>query len=176
MKLWSSIKWFVGQVDKWAPLLLAAWILYQWTPFVLKHYGMEGQTISSGSVNLVSETQRPVVLIFWATWCTPCTLELKRIQRMVNNGSIPKDSVLAITSETDLQKVQQTVKDRGYTFQIVHDQNRELSNQFKVEVTPTLIVLTEGNKMDWVSSGISPTLEWRLSQYFSKPSEQALEP
>src|SRR5687768_11186750 len=34
--------------------------------------------------------------IFWATWCGPCKLEMERLKRSVESGSIPKDAIFAI--------------------------------------------------------------------------------
>ena len=51
---------------------------------------LRGPRIDSLSMN------KPTVLVFWATWCGPCKVELARIQRLVSNSSIAPDSVVAV--------------------------------------------------------------------------------
>ena len=39
------------------------------------------------------------ILIYWATWCGPCKIELERFQSAVNEGSLPPNNVWALNIE-----------------------------------------------------------------------------
>jgi thiol-disulfide isomerase/thioredoxin len=54
---------------------------------------LEGETSPSFELTTLSGEQivlplsRNHVLVFWATWCGPCGVELGRIQRLIKKGA-----------------------------------------------------------------------------------------
>lgn len=117
-----------------------------------------------GSTTLI-EPKAKKVLIFWATWCGPCTLELSRIQKLVASQKVPGSRIYAIALDGDLDLVRKTANERGYTFTVAQDFKGELSRLLNVEVTPTIVFLDEDDKIQWMTTGISPTLELRLTNF-----------
>jgi len=166
--VWKSIKSLFKSIDRWGLYLLAGWLIFNWAPVAWKNFRMESQSVSAQKNGLESFSMRPLVLVFWATWCTPCSVELRRIQRLIDSGSLSKGSVLAITQESDHQKVNREAKERGYSFKILFDSDGTLHERFKVESTPTLVVLGESNEILWLTSGLSPTLEIRLKHFLDR--------
>lgn len=113
-------------------LLLVA-VLYLFVtkvPGIFAHFKSKGMVVSDFSV-LVNNGEEfnsqnltaKKVLVFWATWCPPCELELSRINSLVQNKRIPADSVLAISINEDKQTVDRIVAERGYQFQVGYDFN-----------------------------------------------------
>lgn len=117
-----------------------------------------------GSTNLIQPKAKKV-LVFWATWCGPCTLELSRIQKLVATQKVPGSHIYAIALDRDLDLVRKTASERGYTFTVVQDFKGELSRSLNIEVTPTIVFLDEDDKVQWMTTGISPTLELRLMNF-----------
>lgn len=110
----------------------------------------------------------PYALVFWATWCKPCDIELGRIQSMIVDGKIPQDKIIAVSMDTERQTVRNTTLKRQYTFSVVWDSDHSLSSTYKVQGTPTIVVVKENNKVQWATTGLSPLLSLRLQNYLNQ--------
>jgi thiol-disulfide isomerase/thioredoxin len=109
----------------------------------------------------------PLILVFWATWCGPCEVELHRIQRLISEGNLPADRVLAISSFEIPSLVQKAVAERQYSFRVGLDPDGRAATAFKVKGTPTIYLLDAQQKIEWVTSGLSPLLEIRLRRFMT---------
>lgn len=103
------------------------------------------------------------VLVFWATWCPPCEMELSRINELVKDKRIPAEAILAISMQEDKALVDRTVAERGYQFPIGYDLNGQVAQKFLVEGTPTVVFLDADKTIRWVTMGLSPLLTLRLN-------------
>jgi cytochrome c biogenesis protein CcmG, thiol:disulfide interchange protein DsbE len=120
---------------------------------------------SDNSTFTLSKADGKKVLIFWATWCPPCEVELERINELVKVGKIPPDAILAIAINDDPQFVNKVSRERGYLFKWACDANGEIADQFKVRATPSMAFIDGNKKIAWMTSGYSPTLSWRLASF-----------
>lgn len=154
-------------------ILLVAFLVFQLfllIPRVLNHIHTEGTKALDFSVLLMNnevfhfnEQKKPLLLVFWATWCKPCQLELFRLNQLVKEGKIRPDSLLAISSGEDPALVTKTAIDRNYHFLTGFDPSGSLSQKYKVQATPTTLLIDQDHIIKWMSDGLSPSLEWRLT-------------
>jgi thioredoxin 1 len=95
------------------------------------------------SLNEVIQSDKPVLVDFFATWCGPCKM------------------VAPI-----LHDVKASLGDKVSIIKIDIDKNPEISNQFQVQSVPTLIIFKQG-KVLWRQSGVVPAKELQkiLSSY-----------
>lgn len=107
----------------------------------------------------------PFAIVFWATWCGPCDIELGRIQSLIQKGKIKSQQVIAVSVDENSHEVEKALRERGYLFPVVWDRTHGLRNQFQVAVTPTVVVINPENRIEWFATGVSPTLERRLERY-----------
>lgn len=114
---------------------------------------------------LVPPQGKKSVLVFWATWCGPCELELSRLNRWVRENPQHKTSVFAISSFEDPVLVEKVAKDRAYAFEVLLDANGQLAHDLKVKVTPTIVFIDPSGAVDWISDGLTPTLEFRVRKF-----------
>lgn len=112
-----------------------------------------------------SKPNEKSVVIFWATWCGPCTLELKRINNAIINKEIDPRYLYAVNMGEDPNLVKAEYAKRNYKFQPYFDLNKNLTDQLKVEVTPTVLFIDEKQTLKWISSGISPSLIYRIQNF-----------
>jgi cytochrome c biogenesis protein CcmG/thiol:disulfide interchange protein DsbE len=156
----------------WVVAALAAWVLI---PRIWDSYQRQGQrgpavvlpTLSGATFSSL-EIQRRLVIVFWSTDCGPCTLELKRLNTMINDKTITADSVLAIALDRSLDKIRTTVAERNYVFQVAQDERGEVSQAYGVQATPTVVFLAPDHSLEWFSTGISPLLEARAERFLRK--------
>ncbi len=98
---------------------------------------------------------QPAVFLFWATWCTPCHVEMEHFRRAVDRGELPGSRIFAINlGESELVAKEFWAKEK-YPFELAFDENEFITKQFNVSITPTVIFLEGDGRVREVSSGIS---------------------
>ncbi len=154
-------------------ILLIGFAAYRLVPNYLNMSKLEGtkaphfigQTLGPESIDSREFESERKLLIFWATWCTPCKVELSRIQALIEEGDIDAQSIIAISSREDKNLLLTTAKKRGYTFPIVSDPSGEISDSFGVTAVPTLIYKNNLNQIEKITSGISPLLSFSVKRF-----------
>jgi cytochrome c biogenesis protein CcmG/thiol:disulfide interchange protein DsbE len=156
-------------------LLLGATALLffiQKMPTIIQMYRAEGQQVAqafvtelNGQVVSIPLPQKHV-LIFWATWCAPCKVELARINRLIINGELNPEFVLAVSVGEDMDLVSSFSKGQDYRFRVAVDKTREAAKLFQIVGTPTIVFVSQDQKIDWMTTGLSPTLEFRIRSFF----------
>ncbi|MGZ3743730.1 MAG: TlpA family protein disulfide reductase [Pseudobdellovibrionaceae bacterium] len=151
-------------------------VLFQRIPSVIEHWKLESTEAPSFQVSLLNQQffdfakyRKPMVLIFWATWCGPCELELARINSLIENGSVAPEDALAIASYEEDEVVRRAVLERKYHFLVGLDTNGKVADMFKVKGTPTIFLLDSSHKIHWVTTGLSPLLSVRIQKFLSSP-------
>lgn len=96
--------------------------------FTLKD--LDGEEVS------LSDYRGKIVLInFWATWCKWCDVEMPDLQKLDDeNDDIV---VLAVDVMEEKETVKKYLEDGGYDFQVVLDEDGEISRTFLVSGLPT---------------------------------------
>ena len=146
-------------------ILLAAKI-----PGIIDNFKTEGSAAPEFSVMTNSglefdtkDLHAKKVLVFWATWCPPCDMELSRINELVKEKRIPAEAILAISMQEEKALVDKTVAERGYQFPVAYDLEGKVSQLYKIQGTPTLVFLNGDKTIRWMSAGLSPLLKLRLN-------------
>lgn len=136
-------------------------------PSILEQFKQEGTVFTPILIDgkLFPPKNEKSVLVFWATWCGPCTLELKRINSAIANKEISSKNIFAVNMGEPQELVDKAVKERNYNFQVLIDTNGTLAKMFQVQATPTIVFIDEKGKIDWISSGISPSLIYRIKSF-----------
>ena len=165
----------LGKYANYALYALFAVMVLQRAPVWWKHFRTEGTKIPEITLPLIDggtynsgEDSRSRALVFWATWCGPCTVELRRIQNLIDAGQISAESVIAISSHEEEYFLRSAVRERGYTFPVGIDLDGEAMQRLQVSATPTIILKSGNGTIDWMTTGLSPFLEWRIKRSFSQ--------
>lgn len=152
------------------------YLLSQRIPQVLDHFKAESSP--SPPFNVLSLDGKifsplspigPKVLVFWATWCGPCEVELGRINKLIQDKNIPAEAVIAITSFEERVLVEKVQKERHYKFKIALDTDGKVADNFRVRGTPTVILIDEHGIIQWITTGVSPLLSQRIKNHFHLP-------
>lgn len=148
--------------------------LTQRLPSLSGHYKIEGTPLKNytltnldGTLVLLPKTNKKNVFVFWATWCGPCSIELSRINKLIEAKIISPNDVYAINMGEDISLVFRTTKEKGYLFNTVIDQKGLLTRDLKIEATPSIVFIDHNQTIIWISSGISPTLIYRLKNFLN---------
>ncbi|MDO4878669.1 MAG: protein disulfide oxidoreductase [Neisseria sp.] len=99
-------------------------------------------TISGGKVDLSEASRQGAVLVyFWGSWCSICRHTSPAVQELAQDG-VPVVSVaLRSGSPGDVAGY---LKDKGWDFPAVNDENGKLAAAWGIKATPTVIILKDG--------------------------------
>ena len=105
--------------------------------------GFELITFAGESYSHVSTKGRPMLLVFWAPWCNVCQRELPLLTEFNQRDKPEKLGVVSIGFADTRTNVEQFVKQRSGTFvyPTAYDEDRWAAQAFKVNATPTYVLL-----------------------------------
>jgi thiol-disulfide isomerase/thioredoxin len=94
------------------------------------------------AVRLSDLLGRPVVLNFWASWCPPCMAEMPEFNAVYE--ALETDVAFMMIDLTDGQReTKETgtryIEDRGFSFPVYFDTEREAANAYGVMSIPTTV-------------------------------------
>lgn len=91
---------------------------------------------------------RPALLVFWAPWCNVCQRELPLLSEFYQREKPTKLRVVSIGFADTRTNVEAFVKARAgvFVFPTAYDEERWVAQAFKVNATPTYVLLdTQGS-------------------------------
>lgn len=153
-------------------ILIIAFFLVVQGPNLLNNFKTQGTKLEELETKLIASgkalqfpPKRNSVILFWATWCAPCKLEMKRLQASINSKEIPAKQVFAYNPFEEKSMIKKFIKDHHYDFQFI-ETNPAIEKVITVKATPTYLWL-EKNKIYRMTTGISLINLWWL-EYFLK--------
>lgn len=106
-------------------------------------------TLNGDIINLDAMSRdQPVLVYVWASWCGVCRV----VSPMVDMVGAPVVSI-AIASGPNA-RVTGYVREKGYGFAVVNDEDNRLAQTLGVSVTPTLMVAHNG-ELRFATAGIT---------------------
>lgn len=153
---------------------LMIFLLAQRAPSWVANYRVEGKVVapfavvdSSGSPAFFPRQSKKQIIIFWATWCKPCELELDRFDRAVKNKEIAAEDVVAISVGEEPKVVFDEAKIRNYAFAVYADESAASTQSLAVQGTPQVYHVDEEARIAYASMGLSPLSIFRAKGFLS---------
>lgn len=141
-------------------------------PGIYENFKLQNTVAQTNSLKRLSgeEISFPVqnqkmVVVFWATWCGPCKVELNRLNNMMAKGEIKSNQLIAINIQETKDEVNAFLEKNPLQFLIALDESGKISESYHVTGTPTVVFLDQDSKINWITSGLSPTLEYRITSF-----------
>jgi len=155
--------------NDWFFLIVLLLVLFMRGPSLIDQFQKQGTQVKPVVMNgqLFPPVASKSVLVFWASWCGPCTIELGRIQSALDKHEISPIHIYAVNTGESKDTVNKVINERQLKIPVVLDESGLLSNLFSIKGTPTVVFIDESGKINWISSGVSPTLIYRI-KYFLK--------
>ncbi len=109
---------------------------------------LDGRTVT------LSQLQgKPVLLIFWATWCPPCREELSHLQEGVIDVYGDTITVLPISRGEKRDVVEGYISRMGYTFAVGLDSDQSIYRKYATNYVPRCFVIDSEGKVLYAGVG-----------------------
>jgi len=100
----------------------------------------------------------PVLINFWATWCSPCKKEMVYLDQFEKEYGDKGFSILSVStdSQKSLSQVRSYIRSKKYTFPVFQDPNSQTFKKLNGNIMPTNILIDKDGKILWRHYGYLP--------------------
>lgn len=98
--------------------------------------------------------KKPVLLIFWATWCGYCAQELPDLKTFTQEHQ-DKIQVIAVASGESKETVKDYIEKEEINFLMLLDEDRRIWNQYFIRGTPSHFLIGEDGKIISLRPGLA---------------------
>jgi peroxiredoxin len=110
---------------------------------------------------------KPVIVSFWASWCSPCKRELDAMTEIYpqwKNTYGVELLAISIDDSRGLAKVPGIVNSKGWPFTVLADTNQELQQALSFQSIPETILLDGEGNIVYTHSGYNSGDEFELEE------------
>lgn len=126
------------------------------------------EMLDGSKVALSALQGKPTLLIFWATWCPPCRLELSKLQEHIIDRYGDKINVLPISRGEERAKVEEYISKMGYTFAVGLDGDQSIYRKYATNYIPRCFVIDAKGKVLYSGVGYDEAIAKEVEQNIEK--------
>lgn len=103
---------------------------------------------------------RPVLVVFWATWCPACNAAIPDLEALWEKGDAGgKFRVLAVDYMESREKVSAFARAKGIRYPVVLDADGRVAKSYGVVGIPTYILIDRGGKAAYTGHILPPDID-----------------
>jgi len=92
--------------------------------------------------------KKPVLLVFWATWCPHCNEAVPRINRLHTDPATgEKVQILALDFLESREKVESFVRKKDVAYPVLLDRKGAVARMYRVVGIPTYVLIDKGGRV-----------------------------
>ena len=129
-----------------------------------------GNNFNTGDIN---NDGKPIIISFWATWCSPCKRELNNIAEEYvdwQDETGVKIIAVSIDDARNMQKVKPYVDGQAWDYQVLLDPNGDFKRLMNVNNVPHTFLVDGNNQIVWQHNSYSEGDEYELYDLVKKLS------
>lgn len=119
----------------------------------------------------ISNDGKPIIINFWATWCSPCKRELNNIADLYEEWQEETGvKLIAVTIDDtrNVSKVEPYVNGEGWEYEVLLDINQDLKRAMGVNNIPHTFLVNSDGKIVWQHNSYSEGDEYHLYDLVKK--------
>ena len=101
----------------------------------------------------VLESDIPVLVDFWASWCAPCKLSMPKLEKLARKYK--NFTVIAVNIDDDKTNALKFLKDLKLDVNAVHDSSKGVVSKYDVPEMPTAYLIDQYGIIQYIHSGYS---------------------
>jgi len=118
---------------------------------------LTGVSVQGQQLDLYAMSQeKPVLVYFWATWCSVCRTVSPSVSFMSDQYSV----ITVALNSGNTTRVQRYLKAKEYDFPVLNDPKGQLSRAWGISVTPTVFIVNKGKVASVTTGFTSPFGLW----------------
>lgn len=129
---------------------------------------LDGKTFNTSSI---SNDGKPIVMSFWATWCSPCKAELNAIAEVYADWQKETGVKLIAVSIDDVRnadKVAPYVNGKNWEYEVYLDTNSDFKRAMNVNTVPHTFLINNKGEIVWQQNASQPGDEEKIYELVKK--------
>lgn len=108
-------------------------------------------------------SNEPILVHFWATWCPTCKLEASNIQKLSKQYQV---LTIAVKSGSDAE-IKKYLQENDFDFKVLNDNNGTLSSKFNISAFPTTFIYDKNKNLLLSEVGYTSTFGLWLRMWWA---------
>jgi peroxiredoxin len=101
--------------------------------------------------------EKPVLLVFWATWCPTCLEEIPTLNEWTKK--FPQLKILGINVQESMEQIKPFASKRGVNYPVLLDQQAEVAELYGLIGIPAAIVVAKGGRIIYYGFSLPENIE-----------------
>ncbi|MBI2267156.1 MAG: TlpA family protein disulfide reductase [Armatimonadetes bacterium] len=124
--------------------------------------------VGGGQVSLSQFSGKPVLLVFWTTWCPTCREEIPLLKRAYEEYKSKGLTLLSIDVGENERKVASFARKQKIPYAILLDQNKNVTRSYKVKGIPKVLLLDIKGNIKYNDFGLPVGYQVLLNKLIKK--------
>jgi peroxiredoxin len=99
--------------------------------------------------------KKPVLLVFWASWCTDCQAEIPLLKKLNSD----RFKVIAVNEGESAWKTKRFVSTNNIEYQVVLDPDGSIAKAFQVPGVPAVVIINKSGFIVYRKPGMPEQIE-----------------
>jgi peroxiredoxin len=115
--------------------------------------------------------KKPVMLVFWATWCSNCSKEIPKLKELIAHfGNRFPLFAINIGIEDSIEKTQAYIKKQAINYPVIFDETSAIASAYRIWGTPTLVIVGANGEILYRAAH-TPTIQ-EINQHWRELTAQ----
>ena len=121
------------------------------------------ESLKGTEINTAKYRGAPVLIHFWATWCSVCRLQQNTIESIAQTWPV----ITVALQPGEAKMVSEYREKHGLNFPIVIDEHGDLAQRYGVKGVPTSFILDDGGNIRFAAVGYTTGLGLRARLWWT---------